>query len=147
MLPRARIVDVRRHPLACCMSLFKQSFARGQAYSYDLGDLGRYFADYGALMSHVDAVLPGRVLHLSYEAIVDDPEYQLRRLLDYCGLDFEPACLSFFKTDRAIRTPSSEQVRRPIFRDGLDQWRHYQRWIAPLVDALGALADGEADRP
>ena len=141
MLPRARIVDVRRSPLACCVSLFKQCFAQGQAYSYDLADLGGYFAQYEKLMAHFATVLPGRVLRVSYEAMVEDPEHQVSRLLDYCGLAFEAGCLSFFETDRAIRTPSSEQVRRPIFRDGLNQWRNFQPWLKPLVDALGPLAD------
>jgi tetratricopeptide (TPR) repeat protein len=145
MLPKARIVDVRRNPLACCVSLFKQCFAQGQAYSHDLADLGDYFAQYETLMAHFATVLPGRVLRVSYEAIVEDPEHQMRRLLDYCGLDFEADCLRFFATDRAIRTPSSEQVRRPIFRDGLDQWRNFQPWLKPLVDALGPLADEASD--
>ena len=147
ILPNARIIDVRRHPLACCVSLFKQGFAAGQGYSYDLGDLGRYFADYVALMAHFDAVLPGRVHRLSYEALVDAPEREVRRLLDHVGLAFEPACVSFFDNDRAVRTPSSEQVRRPIFRDGIDQWRHFDPWLGPLKSALGALANGPADRP
>ncbi len=140
MLPRARIVDVRRNPLACCVSLFKQCFAQGQAYSYDLADLGGYFTQYEKLMAHFATVLPGRVLRVSYEAMVEDPEPQVRRLLDHIGLDFEASCLNFFETDRAIRTPSSEQVRRPIFRDGLDQWRNFQPWLKPLADALGPLA-------
>ena len=147
MLPKARIVDVRRNPLACCVSLFKQCFAQGQAYSYDLADLGGYFIQYEKLMAHFATVLPGRVLRVSYEAMVEDPEHQVRRLLDYCGLEFEAGCLNFFETDRAIRTPSSEQVRRPIFRDGLDQWRNFQPWLEPLVDALGPLANDASDRP
>lgn len=147
ILPNARIIDVRRNPLACCVSLFKQGFAAGQGYSYDLGDLGRYYADYVALMAHLDAVLPGRVHRLSYEALVDAPEREVRRLLDHVGLAFEPACLAFFENDRAVRTPSSEQVRRPIFRDGLDQWRHFDPWLGPLKSTLGTLANGPADRP
>ncbi|CAN5383414.1 tetratricopeptide repeat-containing sulfotransferase family protein [soil metagenome] len=138
MLPNARIIDVRRDPRACCVSLFKQNFARGQAYSYDLGDLGRYYADYVALMAHVDRVLPGRVLRVSYEALVEDTEGEIRRLLDHVGLAFEPACLDFHAGARAVRTPSSEQVRRPIFRDGLDQWRHFAPWLGPLEEALGS---------
>jgi tetratricopeptide (TPR) repeat protein len=147
MLPRARIIDIRRNPLACCLSLFKQNFARGQAYSYDLGDLGRYFADYDALMRHFETVLPGRVLHLSYEALVEEPEGEVRRLLDYCDLAFEPGCLRFFESDRAVRTPSSEQVRQPIFRDGLEQWRHFEPWLGPLIEALGPLASTAPVRP
>ena len=147
MLPEARIVDVRRNPLACCVSLFKQCFAQGQAYSYDLADLGGYFTQYEKLMAHFATALPGRVLRVSYEDMVENPEHQVRRLLDYCGLEFEAGCLSFFETDRAIRTPSSEQVRRPIFRDGLTQWRNFQPWLQPLVDALGPLADKASDLP
>lgn len=147
ILPNARIIDVRRHPLACCVSLFKQGFAAGQGYSCDLGDLGRYYADYVRLMAQVDAVLPGRVYRLSYEALVDAPEREVRGLLDHVGLAFEPACLAFFDNDRAVRTPSSEQVRRPIFRDGLYQWRHFDPWLGPLKSALGTLANEAADRP
>lgn len=146
MLPNARIIDIRRDPMACCFSLFKQAFARGQAYSYDLGDLGRYYADYVALMAHFDAVLPGRVYRIDYEALIDDPETEIRRLLAYCGLPFEPQCLRFFESERTVRTPSSEQVRQPINRDGLDQWRPFEAWLAPLVDALGPLAKATANR-
>ncbi|MEG3145123.1 sulfotransferase [Sphingomonas sp. RT2P30] len=142
MLPNARIIDVRRDPRACCVSLFKQNFARGQAYSYDLADLGRYYADYVALMAHVDRVLPGRVLRVSYEALVEDAEGETRRLLDHVELAFEPACLTFHTAARAVRTPSSEQVRRPIFRDGLDQWRHFAPWLAPLERALATPSQG-----
>lgn len=141
MLPNARIIDVRRNPMACCVSLFKQAFAAGQGYACDLGDLGRSYADYVALMTHFDTIMPGRVLHLSYEALVDDPVGQTRRLLAHCDLGFEPACLRFFETDRVIRTPSAQQVRRPIFRDGLDHWRHFEPWLGPLKAALGPLAD------
>lgn len=147
ILPNARIIDVRRHPLACCVSLFKQGFAAGQGYSYDLADLGRYFADYVALMAQVDAVLPGRVYRLSYEALVDAPEQEVRRLLEHVGLAFEPSCLAFFESDRAVRTPSSEQVRQPLNRDGIDQWRHFDPWLGPLKAALGPLANPLALRP
>jgi len=146
MLPNARIIDIRRDPMACCFSLFKQAFARGQAYSYDLGDLGRYYRDYVALMAHFDAVLPARVHRVAYEALIDAPEREIRRLLAYCGLPFEPQCLRFFETGRTVRTPSSEQVRRPINRDGLDQWRPYEAWLGPLADALGPLAKPPANR-
>jgi tetratricopeptide (TPR) repeat protein len=148
ILPNARIIDVRRDAHACCVSLFKQSFARGQAYSYDLADLGRYYSDYVDLMQHFDQVLPGRILRLSYEALVNDSDTETRRLLDHVGLDFEPGCRNFFNDARAIRTPSSEQVRQPIFRDGLDQWRHFAPWLEPLTTALrhppprGAKAGG-----
>jgi tetratricopeptide (TPR) repeat protein len=137
ILPNAKIVDVRRHPLGSCFSAFKQHFALGLDFSYDLQDLGRYYRDYVELMDHFDAVLPGRVHRLIYEDLVQDTEGEVRRLLDYCGLPFEPACLEFHANKRAVRTVSSEQVRRPIFRDGLDQWRHYEPWLGPLTTALG----------
>ena len=136
-LPGARILDVRRHPLGCGFSAFKQHFAQGQAFSYDLTDLGRYYADYVELMGHMEGVLPGRVHRVIYEDLVADTEVQVRRLLDHCGLPFEPACLDFHRNDRAVRTVSSEQVRRPIFRDGVDQWRRFEPWLDPLKAALG----------
>ena len=136
-LPNARIIDARRHPMACCFSAFKQHFARGQAFTYDLDELGRYYADYVALMAHFDAVLPGRVHRVIYEDMVADPEAQTRALLAYCGLAFEEACLRFHETERPVRTASSEQVRRPIFTEGLDQWRNYEPWLGPLESALG----------
>jgi len=137
ILPRAKIIDIRRHPMAACFSAFKQHFFRGQNYTYDLTDLGRYYRDYVALMEHFDRVMPGRIHRVIYEELVDDTETEIRRLLAYCGLDFEPACLRFWETGRAVSTHSSEQVRRPIFRDALDQWRHYEPWLAPLEAALG----------
>ena len=140
ILPRARIIDVRRDPVGCCLSIFKQHFAQGQAYSYDLGDLGRYHADYVALMAHFDAVLPGRIHRVSYEALVADTEAEVRRLLAYCGLPFESQCLRFYETRRAVRTASSEQVRQPIFQDGVDQWRRFEPWLGPLKAALGPCA-------
>ena len=139
ILPNAKIIDARRHPMGCCFSAFKQHFARGQAFSYDLTDLGRYYADYVALMAHFDAVLPGRVHRVMYEEMVADPEAQVRALLDYCGLPFEPGCLKFHENDRAVRTASSEQVRQPIFADGVDQWRHFEPWLGPLKAALAGL--------
>ena len=111
VLPNAKIIDARRHPLSCCFSNFRQHFARGQDFTYDLDDLGHYYSDYVRLMAHVDAVLPGRVHRVIYERMVDDTEAEIRALLDYCGLDFEPACLAFYETERAVRTASSEQVR------------------------------------
>jgi tetratricopeptide (TPR) repeat protein len=140
ILPRARIIDARRQPMASCFSAFKQHFARGQHYSYDLGELGRYYRDYERLMAHFDAVQPGAIHRVQYEAMVTDPEGELRRLLDYCGLGFEPACLRFYENDRPVRTASSEQVRRPIYREGLEHWRHYAAWLGPLAEAL-AYAD------
>lgn len=139
MLPNAKIIDARRHPLGCCFSGFKQHFARGQTFSYGLEDIGRYYADYVDLMAHFDAVLPGRVHRVIYEAMVEDPEGQIRRLLDHCGLPFEAACLDFHQNDRAVRTASSEQVRQPIFKDGVDQWRNYEPWLDPLKAALGPV--------
>ncbi|MDR3513923.1 MAG: sulfotransferase [Caulobacteraceae bacterium] len=147
ILPNARIIDARRHPLGCCFSGFKQHFARGQAFSYDLTDIGRYYADYVELMAHFDAVLPGRVHRVIYERMVAEPEAEVRRLLDYCGLPFEPACLRFYENDRAVRTASSEQVRRPIFADGVDHWRNYEPWLGPLKDALGPVLDAYPDAP
>ncbi|MEY2169807.1 MULTISPECIES: tetratricopeptide repeat-containing sulfotransferase family protein [unclassified Rhodanobacter] len=141
MLPNAKIIDARRHPLACGFSVFKQHFARGQGFSYGLEDIGRYYRDYMALMAHFDAVLPGRVHRVVYERMVEDTEGEVRRLLDYCGLPFEAACLRFFENTRPVRTASSEQVRQPIYREGLDHWRHYAAWLEPLASALGpALA-------
>ena len=139
ILPNATIIDARRHPLGCCFSAFKQHFARGQGFSYDLTDLGRYYADYVALMAHFDAVQPGAIHRTLYERLIADPEGQVRRLLSYCGLDFEPGVMKFHENDRAVRTASSEQVRRPIFTDGLDQWRAYEPWLDPLKAALGPV--------
>jgi tetratricopeptide (TPR) repeat protein len=147
ILPAAKIIDARRHPLGCCFSGFKQHFARGQAFSYDLTDIGRYYADYVALMAHFDQALPGRVHRVIYERMVADPEGQVRRLLDYCGLPFEPSCLAFYENDRAVRTASSEQVRRPIFADAVDHWRHYEPWLDPLKAALGPVLDAYPDAP
>jgi predicted Zn-dependent protease len=147
MLPNARIIDARRHPLSCCFSNFKQHFARGQNFTYSLDDLGRYYADYVALMAHFDAVLPGRVHRVIYERMVDDTETEVRRLLAYCALPFDPACLRFYENDRAVRTASSEQVRQPIYRDSVDQWRHYEQWLEPLRSALGPVLDAYPEAP
>lgn len=147
MLPNAKIIDARRHPLACCFSNFKQHFARGQSFSYSLDDIGRFYRDYVALMAHFDTVLPGRVHRVVYERMVEDTDNEVRRLLDYCGLPFEAQCLRFFENERPVRTASSEQVRRPIFREGLDQWRHYEPWLAPLKAALGPVLDTYPEPP
>jgi tetratricopeptide (TPR) repeat protein len=136
ILPRAKIIDARRHPMAACFSAFKQHFAKGQHYSYDLVELGRYYNDYLALMSHFDAVLPGLVYRVQYEEMVEDTAGQTKLLLSACGLAFEAACLRFHENARAVRTASSEQVRRPIFRDSLHNWRNYQDWLEPLADTL-----------
>ena len=139
ILPNAKIIDARRHPMACCFSNFKQHFARGQAFSYDLANMGSYYADYVALMAHFDAVLPGRVHRVIYEDMVTDTETRVRALLDYCGLEFDERCLRFFENDRPVRTASSEQVRQPIYRDGVDQWRNFEPWLEPLERALGPV--------
>ncbi|WP_174301270.1 tetratricopeptide repeat-containing sulfotransferase family protein [Caulobacter sp. S45] len=141
ILPQARIIDMRRHPLGAGFSVFKQHFAQGQSFSYDLDELGRYYRDYVELMAHFDVVLPGRVCRVIYEDLVEDTEAQVRRLLAACGLEFDPACLRFYETERAVKTVSSEQVRRPIFRGGLDQWRHYEPWLGPLKGALGSTLE------
>ena len=140
ILPNAKIIDARRDPMATCFAAFKQYFSAGQAFTYDLTDLGRYYNDYADLMAHFDTVAPGRVHRAIYENIVTDTEAEIRRILAYCNLDFEPACLRFWETKRTIITASSQQVRRPIFRQGLDQWRNYEPWLAPLRQALSKEA-------
>ncbi len=137
MLPRATIIDARRHPMDSCFSVFKQHFAEGQSFSYDLEDLGRYYRCYLSLMDHWDAVLPGKVLHFQYEQLVRDPETNIRRLLEHCRLGFEPACLSFHETRRSVRTASAEQVRQPLYTSGVGYWRHFESELEPLRLALG----------
>jgi len=137
MFPAAAIIDVRRHPMACCFSCYKQLFARGFNYTYDLTELGRYYHDYARLMQHFYTVLPGRVHRVHYEQLVADPEHEVRRLLEHCGLGFEPECLNFHENRRVVQTISSEQVRRPIYTDSVAQWRHYAPWLGPLEAALG----------
>jgi tetratricopeptide (TPR) repeat protein len=137
MLPNATIIDARREPMACCFSAFKQLFAEGQEFSYGLEQIGRYYRDYVDLMRHWDEVLPGRILRVNHEDVVADLEGQVRRLLDFCALDFEPGCLEFHDTDRAVRTASSEQVRQPIYRQGTEQWRRFDAFLDPLRKALG----------
>lgn len=137
ILPKATIIDARRHPLACCFSGYKQLFAKGQNFTYNLTDIGRYYADYVKLMRHWHDVLPGHVLHVQYEDMVADTEAQVRRLLDHCGLPFEDNCLRFYENKRAVKTASSEQVRQPIFTSGLDQWENFEPWLSPLKAALG----------
>jgi tetratricopeptide (TPR) repeat protein len=137
MLPNAVIVDVRRHPMDSCFSTYKQYFAEGQSFGYDLGDLGRYYRCYLSLMDHWDAVLPGKVLHLSYEALVREPETNIRRLLGHCGLDFEAGCLAFHETRRSVRTASAEQVRQPLYASGVGYWKHFESELEPLRQALG----------
>jgi tetratricopeptide (TPR) repeat protein len=147
ILPNARIVDARRHPLDCCFSNFKQHYARGQAFSYTLDGMGRYYADYVALLAHYDAVLPGRVHRIVHERLIDEPEAEITALLDYLGLEFDPACLAFHENKRAVRTASSEQVRRPLNREGVDQWRPYEAWLGPLKEALGPVLEAYPDPP
>ena len=147
ILPKAKIIDARRHPLGCCMSNFRQHFARGQDFTYDLEDLGHYYSDYVRLMAHMDAVLPGRVHRVFYERMVDDPESEIHALLDYCGLEFEPQCLEFHKTERAVRTASSEQVRQPIYRDATEEWQRYEAFLGPLKQALGEVLVCYPERP
>ena len=139
ILPNAKIIDARRHPLSCGFSNFKQHYARGQRFSYDLADIGSYYRDYVTLMRHFDAVLPGYVHRVIHEELVEDPEREVRRLLDFLGLPFDPACLAFHENPRAVRTASSEQVRRPISRDGLEQWKPFEPWLGPLKEALGPV--------
>jgi len=137
MLPNAKIIDARREPMACCFGNLKQLFANGQEFTYSIEDIARYYRTYLDLMQHWETVLPGRVLRVEHESVVDDLEGNVRRIVNFCGLDFEPGCVEFHKTARSVRTASSEQVRQPIFREGLDQWRHYEPWLLPLKDALG----------
>jgi predicted Zn-dependent protease len=139
LFPRATIIDARRHPLGCGLSCYKQQFARGQKFTYDLGELGRYYRDYAAFMEHVDAMLPGRVHRVYYEQLVADPRREVQRLLDHCGLPFEEQCLRFYETRRVVTTISSEQVRRPIYAESVDHWRHYEPWLGPLKDVVGDL--------
>ena len=137
ILPNAKIIDARRHPLACGWSCFRQHFARGQNFAYHLADIGRYYRDYAELMRHFDSVLPGRVHRVIYENMVADTEREVRSLLDYCSLPFEDGVLRFFENERPVRTASSEQVRQPIYKAGVDHWQHYEPWLGPLKEALG----------
>jgi tetratricopeptide (TPR) repeat protein len=147
ILPNAKIIDARRHPLGSCFSNFKQHFARGQSFTYSLEDVGRYYRTYVDLMAHFDSVLPGRVHRVFYERMVEDPEGEIRALLAALGLPFEEACLRFHENDRAVRTASSEQVRRPINREGMEQWRPFEPWLDPLKQALGDVLDTYPDAP
>ena len=138
ILPNAKVIDARRSPMACCFSCFKQLFGEGQEFTYGLAEVGRYYRTYAGLMDHWDEVLPGFVLRVMHEHVVEDLSSQVRRMLDFCGLPFEENCVQFHETERNVRTPSSEQVRQPIFREGLDQWRQYEAHLGPLREALGA---------
>lgn len=147
ILPNAKIIDARRHPLDCCFSNFRQHFAKGQAFTYSLDHIGRYYADYVRAMDHYDRVLPGRIHRVIHERVLDDPESEVRAMLAYLGLPFEEACMEFHRNTRAVRTASSEQVRRPINRDGAGQWEPFDQWLGPLRAALGDLVETYADRP
>jgi tetratricopeptide (TPR) repeat protein len=137
ILPNAKIIDARRNAMACCFSNFKQLFASGQEFTYGLEDIARYYRTYLELMAHWDTVLPGKILRVEHEDVVEDLQGNVRRILDFCGLPFEPQCIEFYKTERSIRTASSEQVRRPIFKEGVDQWRNFEPWLGPLREVLG----------
>jgi tetratricopeptide (TPR) repeat protein len=146
ILPNAKLIDARRHPLDCCFSNFRQNFAKGQGFTYDLEHIGRYYADYVRAMAHYDHVMPGAVHRVIHERLLDDPEGEVRAMLDYLGLPFEEACLEFHRSDRAVRTASSEQVRRPINREGVGQWVPFEPWLGPLKAALGDLPETYAER-
>ncbi len=137
ILPNAKIIDARRHPMSCCFSGFKQLFGEGQEFTYGLTEIGTYYREYVRLMKHWDEVLPGFVLRIQHEDVIDDLEGQVRRMLDFCDLEFEEACVNYYKTERSIRTPSAEQVRQPIFRSSIEQWRNFEPWLGPLKEALG----------
>ncbi|HVH84900.1 MAG TPA: sulfotransferase, partial [Steroidobacteraceae bacterium] len=139
ILPNARVIDARREPMACCFGNFKQLFPQGMEFKYSLEELGRYYCHYVRLMEHWQRVLPGKVLRVDYEDVVNDLEGSVRRLLDFLDLPFEPACLEFYRTERTVRTLSADQVRRPISREGLEHWRHYEPWLGPLKRALAPL--------
>jgi tetratricopeptide (TPR) repeat protein len=141
ILPQARFIEIRRNAMDCCLSNFVHYFSRAHAASFDLGDIGRFYVDYVRLMDHLDAVAPGLIHHIRYEQLVEDPEPQLRGALDYLGLDWDEATLRFYESDRIVRTPSAEQVRRPLNKAGMDAWRPYAEWLGPLRAALGPLAD------
>jgi Sulfotransferase family len=140
ILPNAKIIDARREPLACCFSNFKQLFASGQQFTYSVEDITRYYRMYADLMAHWDAALPGKILRVEHESVVEDLETNVRRILEFCGLPFERSCVDFHRNQRSVHTASSEQVRRPIFKDGLDQWRHYEAWLGPFKAGLAAPA-------
>ena len=137
ILPNAKIIDARRHPMACCFSGFKQLFGEGQDFSYGLPEMGNYYREYVGLMQHWDDVLPGYVLKVQHEDVIENLEGQVRRILEFLELPYEAECVEFYKTERSVRTPSSEQVRQPIYRSGMDAWRNFEQWLDPLKRALG----------
>jgi hypothetical protein len=141
LFPKARIIDVRRHPLACAFSIFSQYFPKGQNNTFRLTDIGRNYRDYVVMMAHLDKVLPGLVHRVFYEELVANPAVEIRRLLNYLDLPFEEACLEFHRTERAVATVSAEQVRQPIYRTAVEQWRNYELWLGPLKQVLGPVLD------
>jgi tetratricopeptide (TPR) repeat protein len=147
ILPNARIIDARRNPLGCCFSNFKQHFARGQGFTYDLEAVGRYYRDYVRLMAHADRLQPGKVHRIIYEQMVEDTETQVRALLDFCGLAYEPGCLAFHRTERPVRTASSEQVRQPIYRQGTEAWKSFEPWIGNLRLVLSEVLETYPEVP
>ncbi len=147
ILPNAKIIDACRNPMACCFSNFRQHFVAGQEFTYDLTDLGRFYRDYLRMMAHFDKVLPGRVYRVIHERLVAEPENEVRRMLDFIGVEFEESCLRFYENKRAVRTASSEQVRRPINREGVDQWRNFEPWLGELKQALGSVIDAYPEVP
>lgn len=147
ILPQAKIVDARRHPVGCCFSGWKQHFARGQAFTYDLVDVGRYYRDYVAQMAAFDAAMPGRVHRVIYERMVEDTPGEVARLLDYVGVPFEEEVLAFWRNRRAVRTASSEQVRQPIFTDAVRHWQRFEPWLGPLIEALGPVVEAYPEVP
>jgi hypothetical protein len=136
ILPNAKIIDARRHPLDSCFSCYRQLFAQGQTFTYDLTDIGEYFLQYERMMDHWHEVLPGRVLTVQYEDMVTDFENQVRRLLEYCELPWEDACINFHETERPVRTASSEQVRQPIYSQSINRWRNYEQYLGELIEVL-----------
>jgi len=137
ILPKAKIIDARREPMACCFSGFKQLFAEGQEFTYGLDLIGDYYRAYVDLMNHWEEALPNRILRVQHEDVIEDLEGQVARILDHCELPFEQSCVDFHKTERAVRTPSSEQVRQPIYKSSMKQWQHYEAYLQPLLDSLG----------
>jgi hypothetical protein len=140
-LPQSRFIDIRRAPMAAGFAMFKQMLPWDAAFTYDLTHLGRYYRNYVGYMDYLDTVMPGRVLHVRYEDLIDNTEAEIRRMLDYCGLPFEERCLRFWETDRAVLTPSAEQVRKPIYRGALEQWKNFEPWLGELKESLGDLAN------
>ena len=147
ILPNAKIIDIRRKPMAAGFALFKMNFGEGVGHSYNQEDIARYYRAYADLMAHFDAVLPGRVHHIQYETLVEDTETEIRSLIDYCGLPFEEGCLRYWETERAVQTPSSEQVRKPIFKDAVEQWHNYAEWLGPMRAAFGDLIATDSEGP